>query len=123
MKALILLVALSGSARSAVATAPDCTGANRWPASMAFVHLKNAGLVTNDGIEFDKTSVARLASEKLGKDLYRQVHRIRFTEKTGTVLEVITVSEASSAECSMGKVDVFVVSQHLGGDSKSPDSE
>ncbi len=81
---------------------------------MAFVHLKNAGLTNNDRIDFPKTSVTRLASERIGKDLHRQVHRVRFFEKSGASLEVITVSDASSSECSMSGVDVFVVARHLG---------
>jgi hypothetical protein len=57
----------------------------------------------------------RLASEKVGKDLYRQVYDITFYEKTGSKIEVITSSKASNEECSMSGVDVFVVSRRLGG--------
>jgi hypothetical protein len=93
---------------------PDCTGVDRWPTSMAFVHLKNAGLTDNNKLDFTKTKTIRLASEKIGKDLFRQVHYIIFTEKSGNTIEVITSNEASNEECSMSGVDVFVVSQHLG---------
>jgi len=55
-----------------------------------------------------------LASEQIGRNLYRQVHRAIFTEKSGKTIEIITVNSASSEECSMSDVDVFVVSQHLG---------
>jgi hypothetical protein len=99
---------------SAYAKNPDCTGTERWPASMAFVHLKNAGMTDNYRIDFSKTRVVRLASEKIGKDLYRQVHRVTFTEKAGDVIEVITLNDASSEECSMSGVQVFVVSKRLG---------
>lgn len=114
MKALLAPLAMSAPAAGALTKDPDCTGVERWPAKMAFVHLKNAGIVDNGRIDFTKTSVVRLASEKVGKDLYRQVHRILFIGKSGTRTEVITVSEASHAECSMGGVDVFVVARHLG---------
>jgi hypothetical protein len=114
MKALLALVALSVPGAWALATDPDCTGVERWPARMAFVHLKNATLIDNERVDFTKTSVVRLASEKVGKDLYRQVHRIQFIEKSGARLEVITVSDASHVEYSMSGVDVFVVAQHLG---------
>jgi len=81
---------------------------------MAFVHLKNAGITDNYKLDFSKTKTVRLASEKIGKDLYRQIHRVTVTEKSGNIIEVITVSDASSEECSMSGVDVFVVLKHLG---------
>jgi hypothetical protein len=44
----------------------------------------------------------------------RQVHRVRYHDKSGNVVEAITVNDASHDECSEGPVDVFVVSKHLG---------
>jgi hypothetical protein len=82
---------------------------------MAFVHLKNARLTNNERLDFTKTITSRLASEKIGPDLYRQVHHVVFTEKAGGKLEVVTVNHASSEECSMSGVQVFVVSRQLGG--------
>ena len=81
---------------------------------MAFVNLKNARLTDNDKLEFKKTKTIRLASQKIGKDLFRQVHHVTFTEKSGRKIEVVTVNDASSEECSMSGVQVFVVSQQLG---------
>jgi hypothetical protein len=106
---------LLGFAFSAAAKAPDCTGTENWPAAMAFVHLKNAGMTDNSALDFSKTKVVRLASEKIGKDLYRQIHSIVFTEKAGGTIEVITSNDASNQECSMSGVQVFVVSKRLGG--------
>src|SRR5438045_3406526 len=102
--------ARSAQAQSVVSSAPsrghlsppDCTGPEDWPASIAFVHLKNAGLTNNDKLDFAKTTVVRLASERISKRLYRQVHDVTFTEKSGRTLEVITVSDASNEECSEG---------------------
>lgn len=82
---------------------------------MAFVHLKNAGITNNEKLDFSKTQTTRLASEKIGKDLYRQIHRVVFFEKPGNTIEVITSNEASNQECSMSGVNVFVISKHLGG--------
>ena len=79
-------------------------------------HLKNAGLTDNEKLDFTKIKTVRLASEKVGKDLYRQIHHIVFTEKSGSTIEVITSNAASSAECSMSGVQVFVVSRRLGGE-------
>ena len=82
---------------------------------MAFVHLKNARLTDNNKLDFTKTKTTRLASERIGPDLYRQVHHVVFTERAGGKLEVIAVNDASSEECSMSGVQVYVVSRQLGG--------
>jgi len=81
---------------------------------MAFATLKNAGLTDNDRLLFEKTSATRLASEPIKGGLFRQVHRVTFTERTGGTIEVITVNDASADECSMSGVDVYVISKHLG---------
>jgi len=99
---------------SALAGTPDCSGPERWPTSMAFVHLKNAGITNNDDLDFNKTKTVRLASEKIGKDLYRQIHLVTFTKKSGETIQVITNNDASNEECSMSGVEVYLVSTHLG---------
>lgn len=81
---------------------------------MAFGYLKDAGLTDNHKLDFTKTKTVRLASEKIGKDLYHQIHYITFIEKSGNKIEVITINDASNEECSMSGVDVFVTSHHLG---------
>ena len=96
------------------AKSPDCTGPERWPSSMAFVYLKNAEIIDSDTLDFDKPRVVRLASEKIGKDRYRQVHRVTFVKKSGEPLVVITVNDASHEECSVSGVDVYAVSKYLG---------
>ena len=93
---------------------PDCTGPERWPSSMAFVYLKNAEIIDSDTLDFDKTRAVRLASEKIGKDLYRQVHLITFVKKSGEIVKTITLNDASHEECSVSGVDVYVVSKYLG---------
>jgi len=80
---------------------------------MAFSQLKNAGITDNDKVDFQKTSSVRIASEKTGTNMYKQVYDIKFTEKSGNIIEVITVSDASEEECSMGGVEVFIVSKRL----------
>jgi hypothetical protein len=117
--ALFLLLAVASFGASAEKV-PDCTHFGSWPVSIAFGYLKNDGVFTNDDLNFDKETITRLASEKIGKDpddgedLYRQVHLVRFTWKSGKVTEVITVSEATNVECSMSGVDVYVISKRLG---------
>jgi hypothetical protein len=93
---------------------PPCAGVQRWATSMAFVHLKNAGITDNDKLDFTKTKTSRIASQRIGKDLYRQIHHVVFTEKSGNVIEVITVNDASNQECSESGVEVFVISRRLG---------
>ena len=116
MLSLITLLLGVSLASSAFAKNPDCAGVERWATSMAFVHLKNAGLTNNDKLDFTKTKTVRLASEKIGKDLYRQIHYVVFTERAGGTIEVITSNDASNEECSMSGVQVFVVSKRLGGE-------
>lgn len=117
--ALIGLVLVSSPA---LAKEPDCYGSEGWAASMAFATLKNQGITDNDKVDFSKTQAVKLASEKIGKDkiyhddLYRQVQSIKFTEKSGNIIEVITISDATKTECSMGNVEVYVVSKHINSD-------
>ncbi len=92
---------------------PNCSGIERWATSMAFVHLKNTGLTDNDMIDFAKTKTKRLASKKIGKYLYVQMNFVVFTEKAGKKIQVITKNEASTEECSMSQVEVFVISKIL----------
>ncbi len=121
MKKLLLFVALVSlpatvQSKSETLQGPDCSGS--WPTIMTFVHLKNAGLTNNDKIDSSKTKTMRLASEKIGKDLYHQVYLVNFTEKSGGTIEAIAVHNASTVECSMSGVEVFVVSQHLNAEGK-----
>ncbi len=81
---------------------------------MAFTWLKNAALVSNEDLDFKRTEVVEIASEKIGKDLYRQIHRVRFYKRNSDTLDVITVNNASHDECSMSGVDVYLISRKLG---------
>lgn len=117
--ALVLFVAVGTTVARPQAekiNGPDCSGS--WPTNMTFVHLKNAGLADNSSIDFSKTKTSRLASEKVGKDLWHQVYDVIFTKKSGETIEVIAVHDASLEECSMSGVEVFVVSSHLNPDRK-----
>ena len=82
---------------------------------MAFASMKNAGIVTNADIDFSKTRTARLASERIGKNSWHQVYLVKFAKTSGDSLEAIAVHDASSEECSMTAVEVYVVSKHLSG--------
>jgi hypothetical protein len=97
----------------AFAKDPDCGGPDNWPAAMVFVAMKNANIVTNDQIDFSRTRVTRMASEKIGPDLWRQVHLVRYFRTDGSTLEAMAVSDSSREECSMGDVKTFVISAKL----------
>jgi hypothetical protein len=94
---------------------PDCSGVERWPTVSAFVHLKNAGITTNDSIDFKKTMTIRIASEKKGDSLFKQVHHVTYVKKSGEKIEAITINDASLDECSMGEVQVHLISRTLPG--------
>lgn len=109
---------LLGLCTAAYAKDPDCTHPDAWPGGMAFVYLKNAGVIDNDSLDVTKTKITRLASERIGKTLYRQVHLVRFIKKSGESIDAITVNDVSPQECSMSDVDVYLVSRRLGDGSK-----
>ena len=81
---------------------------------MAQALLQNAGITSGNKIDFSKSKTVRLSSQKIGKDLYRQVYDVTFTEYSGRTIEAIAVHDASNEECSMSDVQLFVVSQRLG---------
>jgi hypothetical protein len=114
----MLLISISAIAQSQAeqARGPDCSGG--WPTNMALVQLKNAGVADNDSVDFSKTKTVRIASEKVGKDLWHQVYHVTFTKKSGDAIDAIAVHDASQEECSMTGVEVFVVSQHLNPEGK-----
>ena len=77
---------------------------------MAYTKLVNQGFIDRGDSEYQQTKTTRIASEKIGPDLYTQVHRIVFSNQSGEKVEVITVNNASNEECSMSSVDVYLVS-------------
>lgn len=112
----LLALALVPWTFSASTKDPDCS--EGWATPMTFVQLKNAGITDNDKIDFSKTKTTRIASEKIGKDLYRQVYYVKLTERSGKLIEAIAVHDASQEDCSESGVDVFLVSQHLNAEKK-----
>jgi hypothetical protein len=113
MKTAVALAGALLATTPALAKSPDCAGTGNWAASMVFVAMKNAKLVTNDQVDFDRTSVTRLASEQVKKGLWRQVHLVRYYRKDGTYLEAVAVNDASNDECSMSDVRTLVISEEL----------
>ncbi|KVM61507.1 hypothetical protein WJ59_28260 [Burkholderia gladioli] len=110
MKTLLLIAAWIPAV--ALAAPPRCES---WPINMGLVHLKNAGMTDPTELDESRTKAKLIAPEKVGKDLYRQVYDITYRERTGNTIEIITSSEASSEECLMSGVDVYVVSRKIIG--------
>jgi len=110
----LLIFLISFAPLSASGKGPDCAHQDGWPSNMAFTWLKNEALVSNEDLDFKRTEVVEIASEKIGKDLYRQIHRVRFYKRNNDTLDVITVNNASHGECSMSGVDVYLISRKLG---------
>jgi len=92
---------------------PNCGGPDHWTALATFTRMKNEGLVDNQNFDLSKTTTVRLASQKIGRDLWHQVYQVTFTRKSGEIVEAIAIHDASTEECSMSGVEVFVVSKHL----------
>ena len=109
--ALSLALTTQSRSQANAPSGPDCSG--RWPTNAAFAELKKQGLTNNAKVDFSKTKTTRLASEKIGPDLYRQVYDVQFTEKSGNLVEAIAVHNASSQECSMTSPEIYIVSKHL----------
>jgi hypothetical protein len=107
MRLFLASIALALSIPALAEDVPDCSGANRWPARVAEGDLARSRLIEDGQIDYQKTTVNRITSQKTGKDLYRQVHLVRFVKKTGEVIAVITVNDVSHQECSMSSVDVY----------------
>jgi hypothetical protein len=118
---IVLLLLLPPSwafAKNPVPASPGCVGTNclggDWPTSMAFTYIKDAGITNNERLDFPKTKTVRLASEKIGKNTYRHIHLVIFTEKSGKVIEAITIAEGNSEGEALSDVEVFIVSKRLG---------
>lgn len=74
---------------------------------MTHVLLKNDGILVNDEVDFSRTAVQQIASQRVKKDLYRQVFKVVFHLKNGNLVQAIAVSDASKEECSMSRVTVY----------------
>ena len=114
MKHSAKLIALLACVAAPVsAKAPDCSGPERYPASEAYVYLKNAGVLTPEKVDFAHRKSRIVASQRIGKDLWRQVFHVTFPLKSGRKVETIVVSDASTEECSMSAPQIFLVSKQL----------
>lgn len=98
---------------SAFAKDPDCTGQRQPPVTLAQTWLKEAKILDPLKVLPGKTTVVRLNSEKIGKDLYRQVHLVRFVQNNGESIQAIVVFDVSSSDCIGENADVYLVSPRI----------
>jgi len=82
-----------------------------WPLNIAPVMMQNVGLLKMDDIDERKTETNRLASQKVGPDLFVQVYDITFHMKSGGSIHIVTRNTSSREECSISAVNVYVVSR------------
>jgi len=105
LTAACCLLASAPSLAAPSSQVPDCW---HWPAMMGFAQLKNKHVLDNT-TDPERATHKRIASEQIGPDLYRQVYDVHYLKSTGEDVEVVTISDASHDECSMGEVRVLQV--------------
>lgn len=107
---LILALAIPGASYAKLPKGLPCPS---WPTNIAEVVMKNANIVDIVDLDESKTVAKPIAIQQMGKDLYRQVYDITFQTTAGKTFRVITVNDASSQECSMSDVKVYLASEIL----------
>ena len=119
MPSRILLagIAIAFGAAGATAKAPDCSGPEHYPASMAYVYLKDAGIVGPESVDFPHVQSRMIVSDRIRRDLWRQVYRVTFPLKSGPAVEAIVINDASTEECSMATPHIFLVAKEFPGPS------
>lgn len=118
---LILCVSVAAQYKSEKNDGPDLSGG--WPTTLTLRVLQDAGLVDAGQIDPAGTQAVRLASEKVGKDLWSQFYLVRFKLRTGNTVEAIAAINASkTADMRSGPV-VYVVSKVLNPDGKPEPSQ
>jgi hypothetical protein len=114
MKKLLFALLFIGS--GAQANDSYCSSIHSFATSTAYVVLKNSGAVSPKNIDYDKTKTVLLSTQKISDDLYKEIHHITFFKKDGETIEVITVNDTSSEECSMSGVDIYLIDKKISND-------
>jgi hypothetical protein len=113
---LVLCVSAVAQSKSEDNNGPDLSGG--WPTAMTLDVLRQEGLIDAGQIDSTGTQTTRLASQKVGNDLWTQVYSVRFKLRTGKKVEAIAVVSASPvADMRSGPV-VYVVSRVLNPEGK-----
>lgn len=111
MRLLFLLAVLLPPTSAQAKPPPACS---HWPVTMALASLKNAGAVDLSRLDENATKVTLLATERLPRGIFKEVHEITYSSKDGKQhITVITVNTSSNEECSISDVFTFIVSKEL----------
>ena len=82
----------------------DC---HRWPMVMAESWIKDTKKVE---LKLDKTIGERIASQKIKKGLFNNIFIFNFVDDKDQEYKVITKNLASTEECSISGVEVYMIS-------------
>ncbi|TCV96632.1 hypothetical protein [Biostraticola tofi] len=96
-----------------------CSGLNNWAPRMAMQALQNANILEQSDIAPERSKNELLHSEKVDNPknknlpLYRLVQKLTlYSAKDGSRYEMLTVSLASSEECSMDQPGIMLFARH-----------
>ena len=93
----------------------DC---HRYPMKVSKGWLQNNNIVSIQDLNLDKTMGEKLSSEKIKKNLWNNVFRFIFIDKSNNKYELITRNVASDEECSISDVEIYMISkgndEHVG---------
>lgn len=109
--ALLLLLYLNVQANDSY-----CSSIHSFATSTAYVVLKNMNAINPENVDYNRTQTILLSSQKIGDDLYKEIHHIIFYKKNGKPIEVITINDTSSEECSMSGVDIYLINKKISND-------
>jgi hypothetical protein len=113
---LMLCAPIATQSNSGDGRGPDLSG--NWPTTMTLGVLKDAGLVDVGQVDSSGTQTVRLASEKVGKNLWNQFYFVKFKLRTGGTVEAIAgINESKNVDMRSGPV-VYVVSKVLQPEGK-----
>ena len=75
--------------------------------------MKNEGLLTSYNVLWKQVRGRTIASQRIGKNLWRKVFRVTYPLTTGTKVEAIVVEDVSTDECSVSEPQIFLISKAL----------
>ena len=93
----------------------DCSYLHNYAENISYLKLKDQKLINPDSVIENKTKSILIASEKINKNLYKDVHLITFFLKNNTTIKVIAINNSSPEECSMSDVDIYLIKSKISG--------
>jgi hypothetical protein len=93
----------------------DCNYLHNYAENISYLKLKDQKLIKPNDVIENKTKSVLIASEKINKNLYKDVHLITFFLKNNTTIKVISINYSSPEECSMSDVEVYLIKSKISG--------